>query len=204
MSHQKDYEKLGVNEESSFEEIQAAKEKLKSQHLNDEKELQMIEAAYDAILMDRLRLRQEGKIKVPDRIRFPEKITPPPSIGISEATNNAPSWLKNLIDTPSQKDILWPSGIYVGLSALSIFAGINNPAILQLTLALGVGGCLYFLNRKENKFGRSVLLTVVAFITGLILGGILAPLLAGLGLTNEILITVFTFIVLWAISCFCR
>ena len=79
---------------------------------------------------------------------------------------------------------------------------ILKSSILQLTLALGVGSCLYFLNRKENKFSRAVLLTVSGLIIGLILGGILSALATGLG--TEIFITLVTFLVLWMVSCFLR
>ncbi|MGD1717217.1 CPP1-like family protein [Hydrocoleum sp. CS-953] len=199
MSNQSHYQQLGLTEDASFEEIQAAKERLKQQHGDDRKVMENIEAAYDAILMDRLRLRQEGKIKVPERIRFPERQTKkaPDTLG-SGPTNQGPVWLQNLIDTPSQADIIWPTGIYVVLGAISII----QPSSLQLTLALGVGGCLYFLNRKENKFGRAVLLTVGGLIFGLILGQILSALATGLA--TEIFITLVTFLVLWMISCFLR
>ena len=74
MSDQNYYDTLGLDENSSFEEIQEAKERLIAQCEDDRKQKEAIEAAYDAILMERLRLRQEGKIKVPDRIRFAEEV----------------------------------------------------------------------------------------------------------------------------------
>ncbi|HEY9891193.1 MAG TPA: CPP1-like family protein, partial [Candidatus Sericytochromatia bacterium] len=76
MSDQNPYEKLGVTEDASFDEIQDAKGRLLQQHRGDQKLIESVEAAYDAIIMDRLRMRQEGKIKVPERIRFPEKLSP--------------------------------------------------------------------------------------------------------------------------------
>ncbi|MCL2935179.1 MAG: CPP1-like family protein [Trichodesmium sp. MAG_R02] len=212
MSNQSHYQQLGITEDASFEEIQAAKERLKQKNSNDQKVIENIEAAYDAILMDRLRLRQEGKIKVPERIRFPERQTKKATESLtSEATNQGPVWLQKLIDTPSQADILWPTSIYVVLAAISIYFGINKSsnseltvalAVLQLTLAVGVASCLYFLNRKEKKFGRAVLLTVSALIFGLVLGGILSALATGLRI--EIFITLVTFLVLWMVSCFLR
>jgi hypothetical protein len=74
MSEQSPYEKLGVSEEASFDEIQDVRNRLLQQYSGDSKRVEVIEAAYDAILMDRLRMRQEGKIKVPERIRFPERL----------------------------------------------------------------------------------------------------------------------------------
>ncbi|MDJ0553489.1 MAG: CPP1-like family protein [Microcoleaceae cyanobacterium MO_207.B10] len=203
MSNQSHYQQLGITEDASFDEIQAAKERLKQQNSNDQKVMENIEAAYDAILMDRLRLRQEGKIKVPERIRFPERVTKKAPDNLTPGpTGKGPEWLQKLIDTPSQGDILWPTGIYVVLGAVSIFSGVSQSSILQLTLAVGVGCCLYFLNRKENKFGRAVLMTVAALIMGLVLGQILSSL--AIGLTTEIFITLVTFFVLWMVSCFLR
>mgnify|MGYP006242231707 FL=1 len=203
MSNQSHYQQLGITEDASFEEIQAAKERLKQKNSNDQKVIENIEAAYDAILMDRLRLRQEGKIKVPERIRFPERQTKKATESLtSEATSQGPVWLQKLIDTPSQADILWPTSIYVVLAAISIYFGVSKSSSSELTLAVGVASCLYFLNRKEKKFGRAVLLTVSALIFGLVLGGILSALATGL--RTEIFITLVTFLVLWMVSCFLR
>ena len=202
MSNQSHYQQLGLTEDASFDEIQTARDLMKKQHSGDQKSLQNIEAAYDAILMDRLRLRQEGKIKVPERIRFPERSTQTPPPAASESTNKMPGWLESLIDTPSRADILWPGGGYLALAAISVYASTTN--VLQLTLALGVGGCLYFLNRKENKFGRSVLLSAGALILGLLLGGILGPLAPATSLSLEMFIAVITFLVLWLVSAFLR
>jgi len=202
MNNQSHYQQLGLSEDASFDEIQTARDRLKQEYREDQKSLQNIEAAYDAILMERLRLRQEGKIKVPERIRFPERTTQAPPPVASESTNKMPGWLERLIDTPSRADILWPGGGYLALAAISIYA--STTSVLQLTLAMGVGGCLYFLNRKENKFGRSVLLSAGALILGLLLGGILGPLAPATGLSLEIFITLVTFIVLWLVSAFLR
>jgi len=76
MSDQSPYEKLGVSEDASFDEIQDVRNRLLEQHGGDGIVRDVIEAAYDAILMERLRMRQEGKIKVPERIRFPEMRIP--------------------------------------------------------------------------------------------------------------------------------
>ncbi|HEY9862739.1 MAG TPA: CPP1-like family protein [Candidatus Obscuribacterales bacterium] len=201
MSEQSPYEQLGVTLDASFDEIQVARDRLKQQYSGEVKLLQSIEAAYDAILMDRLKMRQEGKIKVPERIRFPERVAPTPSSGVQPAANSKPKWFSQLLDTPSRADLLWPSGAYVTLAGLSLYSGFGL-SLLQLTLALGVGSCLYFLNRKENKFGRAVLLTVAGLIGGLILGSLLSSLAGAIAV--ERFIAFITFIVLWLVACFLR
>lgn len=206
MSEPSPYELLGVTEDASFEEVQEARGRLAQQYSDDQRHLQTIEAAYDAILMERLRMRQEGKIKVPERIRFPERVVEPTPEVTPLATNTSPAWLKQWVDTPSRTEVLWSTGVFLGLGLLSFYP-VANDGILQLTLALGVGANLYFLNRKEHKFGRSVLLTVGALIVGLLLGGVLGatvPLSIVPGLTAEKLITLVTFLIMWLVSSFVR
>ena len=74
MSEQTPYQKLEVSEDASFEEIQSSRDRLVALYNDNEQSKQDVEVAYDAILMDRLRRRQTGEIKVPERIRFAEQL----------------------------------------------------------------------------------------------------------------------------------
>ncbi|MGB5593031.1 MAG: CPP1-like family protein [Crocosphaera sp.] len=206
MSEQTPYEKLGVPETASFEEIQEAKIRLSQEYSNDVKTVEDIEAAYDSIIMERLKLRQEGRIKVPDRIRFAERQREKPPTPPSLSVNNSPPWLQQFIDTPSSQDILWPTGIFL---ALALFAGFSNSqsSFLPLLLALGVFVNIYFLNRKENKFGRALLITLAGLFLGVALGWGIAQLLQGANMTGEMsqsLIGIAIFFVFWLSSSFLR
>ncbi|CEJ45623.1 CPP1-like family protein [Umezakia ovalisporum] len=208
MSDQNPYEKLGVSEDASFDEIQEARNRQLERHIGDAKTLELIEVAYDAILMDRLRMRQEGKIKVPERIRFPElrvQLSPKEN---SAPREQSPPWLQRVMDKPAPTDILLPGAWYLGLSAVGIFAQSPGDQVLQLILIVGTGISIYFLQRKEGKFGRAILLTLVGLIVGLILGGLLAGFLLpqiNFGqLSNEQFSTILTFTLLWLISSFLR
>ncbi|HLO51867.1 MAG TPA: CPP1-like family protein [Kamptonema sp.] len=203
MSEQTPYELLGVSEDASFDEVQDARGRMAEQYGDDKKRMEIIEAAYDAILMDRLRQRQEGKIKVPERIRFPERTVPSSPSFPPTPVKGGPAWLQRLLDSPSRADILWPAGVYAGLGGLSIYPA-GNDSLLQLTLAVGVGSCLYFVNRKEQKFGRAVLLTVAGLILGLVVGGIVGSFVSATLITPEKFIAVFTFLILWLVSSFLR
>lgn len=205
MSDQNPYEKLGVSEDASFDEIQDARNRLMEQYSGDAKSVEIVEAAYDAILMDRLRMRQEGKIKVPERIRFPElRIQSPPKESPTPR-EQSPAWLQNLLDQPTTADVLLPGAWYTGLSAIGIFTGEQ---VLQLVLVVGVGVSIFFLNRKEGRFGRAVLLTLVGLIVGLIAGGLIAgwllPQIPSVQITNNQFATVLAFVLLWLISSFLR
>jgi hypothetical protein len=202
MSELSSYEQLGVSENATFEEIQQARQRLSDEYSGDRKQLDRIEAAYDEILMQRLRARQEGKIKVPERIRFAEREvrSAPPSP--PAPPKEAPAWLQGLLDTPSQAEILWPAGTFFALSALSLI----QPASASLALAVGVGFSLYFINRKENKFGRAATITLVTLIVGLLLGTPIASWLTALGvqLPTEGLAASFAFFILWLANSFLR
>ena len=202
MGDQNAYDKLGLTESASFEEIQAARDRLVEESSGDHKQTEIIEAAYDAILMERLRLRQEGKIKVPDRIRFPEKTVDPPPPSLPSPTQLSPEWFHGLLDTPSRDDIIWPSVIFAGLALLALFAP-------PFALALGVGSTIYFLNRKEHRLGRAILLTVLGIVAGLAIGLSIGQLLIPQGaqvdlLTPDALAAIITSLVLWLISSFLR
>lgn len=201
MSDKNPYERLGLDEDATFDEVQEARNRLMQEHAGDRKQIEAVETAYEAILMERLRLRQEGKIKVPDRIRFPERLADPPPDFTPAPAKQTPGWLQRLIDTPSRNDILLPAALFVGNGLL----GLAAPA---LSLALGVGCSLYFLNRKEHKFGRAFLLTLIGLVVGVVvglqIGQFLLPQLNQISLPLESFAALVTFFVLWLISSFLR
>ncbi|NER79716.1 MAG: hypothetical protein F6K42_09055 [Leptolyngbya sp. SIO1D8] len=206
MTDPNSYDTLGLDESSSFEQIQEARERLLEECDGDRKRMDAIEAAYDAILMERLRLRQEGKIKVPDRIRFAETSAEKPETAPSNSPTARPAWFTGLLDTPSRNDILLPAGIFSALAFVSL-------AVPSLALAIGVGCTIYFLNRKEYRFWRAILLTILGLSIGLIVGIVLGQLVApqGAALLNipesgvvQIVGAIVTLIVFWVTSSFLR
>uniref|UniRef100_A0A832H711 Molecular chaperone DnaJ n=1 Tax=Oscillatoriales cyanobacterium SpSt-402 TaxID=2282168 RepID=A0A832H711_9CYAN len=205
MSEQNPYDQLGVSEGASFDEIQSARNRLCAELKGDAEQVKQIEAAYDAVLMDRLKMRQEGRIKVPDGIRFAERQVESPPNSPKTVAKQRPAWLDGLIDTPSQADIWMPAGVMAALTAIAYFTA----SAVQLTLILGVGSAFYFLYRKEQKLGRTVLLSFTGLLVGLLLGGLIYGLVStqlpalAIG-TADVFASAFTFLVLWLISSFLR
>ncbi|HEY9848108.1 MAG TPA: CPP1-like family protein [Leptolyngbyaceae cyanobacterium] len=201
MNAENPYKQLGLNEDATFEEIQTARNRLTQEHSSDPKRQETIETAYDAILMERLRMRQEGKIKVPEGIRFAERLSEAPPSTSPTPVKQTPTWLQGLLDTPSRGDILWPAGIFLCLAALSFYNA-------SVALAAGVLVSLYFLTRKENKLGRAMLMSLLALITGLAFSAALNPLLQTqinlIPLTVERFAACITFIILWLVTSFLR
>lgn len=179
------YKTLGLTEASSFEEVQSARKRLVADYENEPQKKEGIEAAYDAILMERLRLRQEGKIKVPDRIRFAEKQAKPiiPAASNSSSPLGGGQWFSDLLDQPeSSSQLLWPTIIFATLAGLSWVLGspqgagsasqVASQGALgaSLALALGMMCTVYFLNQKTRQLWRSVGLSAIGLAVGFGLG----------------------------------
>ncbi|MFS8741682.1 CPP1-like family protein [Synechococcus sp. WC10meta] len=191
------YQVLGVSEEASFEEIQSARARLLASLAADEEQQERVEQAYDAILMQRLRLRKEGKIPVPDRIRYAEQRTAPPEPALNLPR---PVQKSRWLDTPSVAAVLWPAAILGGLLGWVVLSPEEYPS---LQLALGLMTSTYFLYRKERRFLRSFLLALAALILGLALAYALALPLTG-GDAPGILLVGMTFGLMWLVTSFLR
>jgi Protein CHAPERONE-LIKE PROTEIN OF POR1-like len=209
MSDHSPYETLGVSEVASFEEIQGVRDRLLQEHSGDAKGSAEIEAAYDAVLMQRLKLRQEGKIKVPDGIRFAEKTVPQTS---KLSMPNLPSSLTpaNLFGTPDVADIAVPTLVALGLS---IGAALSpTPDVFQLVSLLATGGALYGTYRKERRLGRAVLVGFGGLVLGYVLGiGLLnvipidfSAMIPGGALRGDVFITWCICLVLWLLTLFIK
>ena len=205
--NESNYKTLGLDESSSFEEVQVARKRLLEECESNPQQKEAIEAAYDAILMERLRMRQEGKIKVPDRIRFAEKSAESSSSSprVSLPAPQPPSWLQDWLDTPSRDDILWSSVVFLGLAALAWFL-VNSAAT---ALGFSVAATIFFLNRKERKFWRSFAFAAGGLLVGVLLGWLAINLIGqpGLELTREranAVVGIITMVLLWFVSSFLR
>lgn len=206
MSEPTPYEKLGVNEEASFEAVRDARDRLLREYAGDESEQEAIEIAYDAILMARLRARKEGKIAVPDRIRYPERLAAAaPTTTQNNPQRRAPSWVSKLLDNPSPKDIYISLGIYTGLGVISFFVPIATTTWLSFGLIVSV----YWLTRKENRFGRSILISLSGITLGVLLAALTNQVLvvsrfASNGLFPSPIQLAIILLVMWLHACFLR
>lgn len=129
------YDHLGIAEDAPFEEVTAVRDRLLKEAAGDPIELERIEAAYDAILRDRLRARIEGKITVPDRIRFAEKSLSD-VVGQTNRSESipSPSWLSNIYAPPDRNSALTSLLVFGGLGIL----GLLSPKSISLALAVGL------------------------------------------------------------------
>ena len=204
MSEKTPYEKLGVSETAPFEEIQKAKDHLSHKHSDNFETIESIESAYDAIVMERLKLRQEGKVNVPDNIRFAEHEKKVSSYFSASNFNSIFDWVQQFIDIPSFNDILLKTGIFL---ALSLLVGFLRPqsSLTPLFLALGVFVNIYFLNKKENKLNRALLITLIMLSLGMIAGESIIQLFYDSNITEEFsqsFVSIVVFFIFWLSSSF--
>lgn len=207
MSDQNPYQTLGVTKESSFEEIQTARNRLSQAQGEDRQAVDRIEAAYDAIIMDRLKLRQEGKIKVPDGIRFPKPVVAPTPTPPT-TTSSSFGWLQDYLDTPGQGDVVWPAVVFGVGVVLTFLAQSTEDQILPLVLTFALVANVYFLTRKEKRFGRSLLISFLGLVLGVGIGSVLVNLggvpLGNGGLSAPQVVNIVTLIFFWLSSSFLR
>jgi hypothetical protein len=203
MSQQNPYEVLGVSENTPFDRIQAAKEQAVQQCNGNQKLLDNIETAYDAILMERLKLRQQGKITVPESVRFPDKpqnTIPrfnPPSIP------NSSGWLANTFETPTRSILLTTTGVYTLLGASLLLPGAATQGLAAI-VAFGTAFSLYTINKKGRRFKQAFLGSFFALIGGMVIGGIATSYLP-LPLDNIALpAEAFTLATLWGVATFTK
>ncbi len=207
MSNKSPYQVLGIREDASFEEIQAAKAALLKSLAHSQEAQEQVEQAYDMILMQRLRLRQEGKIPVPDRIRYAERAFEaepehPPSLMRSRIS--LPLWAQNLLDTPSTQDLIWPGVILLFLLLwAALYPASETGPSLQLQLALAFMASIYFLFRKERRLFRSILLALLGMVGGWIVASALLGVVGG-PQYPEVLQLFIAFVVMWAVTAFLR
>ncbi|AUC61636.1 hypothetical protein AA637_10995 [Cyanobacterium sp. HL-69] len=210
MSDLSPYDTLGVEESASFEEIQRAKEILLTENEGNAQIRDDVEIAYDAIIMDRLKLRQEGKIKVPEQIRFPEKVVEtkksPISFNYSKNKSQSPNWLTDLLDQPSMQELSISGLIFLGLILLSVFS--QDSQILPLLLTFGLGTSFFFVFRKSKAFWRSVGVSFFGFVIAISVSSLLATVVANsglsLGFSSDQFVSLLTFSFLWLSANFTR
>jgi hypothetical protein len=141
---------------------------------------------------------------VPERIRFAEQLAEKkPSISLP-SIKTSPDWLQRLLDRPSGRELLITSLVWTTLGGLTV-AAQANPDSLSLLMAIGLGFNIFWLQRKELKLGRAVLITLATVAIAAIIGvGLLQIPVAGVSLNPNAIIALVVFILFWGASNFLR
>jgi hypothetical protein len=193
------YERLGVAADATFDAVQAAKQQRLEEVGDDPQARAQIEAAYDAVLMDRLKERQQGKLSsaalnASEREAKTNAVAAPQ---LRAALPRLASLPKPALSTPSvslptlalaEGQERWlPLG---GFAVLLLLLLLTPPASAELVLSLATVFTVVNLQRRNRRLlaavGWSVLLLSVGLLAGTLLLQLLDPSLPlGLPLAPE-------------------
>ena len=183
------YERLGIGPEASFDAVQAAKQQRLEEVGDDPQARARIEAAYDSVLMDRLKERQQGKVSSA-ALNASEREAARPSVKVPPARPSLaslpslpslpkPSWSVPSLSLPTlglaqgpQRWLPLAAGVAM-LGLLLVLPASNAELVLALATVLSVVSLQRRTSRLLPAAGWSVLLLSV----GLLLGGLMLRLL---------------------------
>ncbi|MCP9859129.1 MULTISPECIES: CPP1-like family protein [unclassified Cyanobium] len=176
------YERLGVAPDASFDTVQEAKLARLDEAGDDPMVRSRIEAAYDAVLMDRLKERQQGRVSSAARSASQrEQASPPPSRPALSALPSLPQLPPSRLPRPSfslpQLQLATGRELWFPLAAdgvLLVLLVLMPGAAPELLTALATGVTLLNLQRRRGKFLAAVGWSFALLCLGLILGGLLA------------------------------
>ncbi|MCT0225260.1 CPP1-like family protein [Synechococcus sp. CS-1328] len=176
------YERLGIAADASFDAVQAAKLARLDEVGDDPLARSRIEAAYDAVLMERLKERQQGRVSFAARSASQrEQASPPPARPALPALPQLPQLA---VPKFSGAALRLPSlGLASGAELWIPLAGIGSLLALllftpsaapELLLALATGVAVINLQRRLGRLLVAVGWSLALLAIGLVIGGLLA------------------------------
>lgn len=189
------YQQLQIRPDASFDEVQRARDRVLKTCGEDAVARAKVEGAYDAVLMDRLRDRQSGRLSA--EAATASRMEREQGEGAASQTSNGPAALltrfRNFsLPAPSLKGsavvpdltLVQGQGLVVRLSlgALALLLLLFAPQTIELLLALGTIGLFMSQIRRGRRPLGSLGWSVLLLILGLVVGALLSVAVAGSGL----------------------
>ena len=177
------YKRLGVAVDASFEVVQDAKTSRLNEAGDDMMARSRIEAAYDAILMERLKERQQGRVSSSARTASQrETMTPPVNRPQLSSLPSLPKLPLPRVARPSFSmgapslslaigRERWLPLVAGGLLLLALLLVPSAPP--ELLLSLGTGVAVLNLQRRNGNFLAAVGWSFSLLLAGLLLGSVL-------------------------------
>ena len=176
------YERLGISPDASFDAVQAAKQERLSEVGDDPQARARVEAAYDAVLMDRLKERQQGKVSTAAfnaSQREAAAVSPPkpalPSLPtLPRAPLNLPAAKLPSLALAEGRERWLP---LIGGGVLLLVLLVAPAANAELVLAFATVLTVINLQRRGGRLLPAVGWSVLLLSLGLVVGGLLLRLL---------------------------
>lgn len=177
------YQQLGISVDASFDDVQAARQARLADLGDDALARARVEAAYDAILMNRLRERQQGRVSTAARSASQrEQASPPPQSRAAGASLprlpqlpvgslKRPALALPALAMASGRELWFPL-ITSGVLLLLLFALSAPPA--ELLLSLATLATLLNLQRRSGRFLASLGWSMALLSLGLLLGSLIS------------------------------
>ncbi len=178
------YTRLGVAPDATFDAVQAAKQARLAEVGDDPIARAQIEAAYDAVLMERLKERQQGKVSTAARsASVREQAPPPPKPMALPALPQVPlPKLKAPALAMPQLGLATGFGLWFPLGAIGalLLAALLLPAASQeLLLSLAVIAAVVSLQRRGGTLLTAAGWSLGLLVVGLVSGGLLLSATGG-------------------------
>jgi hypothetical protein len=176
------YERLGISPDATFDAVQAAKQARLDEVGEDPQARARVEAAYDAVLMDRLKERQQGKVSTAALNASQREAARPSGSGSSAKPSlpNLPALPRPSINlpTPALPSVALAEGRerwfpLAGGAALLLGLLLLPPSSAELVLAFATVLTVVNLQRRQGRLLPAVGWSVLLLSAGLLLGGLL-------------------------------
>lgn len=189
------YQQLQIRPDASFDEVQRARDRVLKTCGEDAVARAKVEGAYDAVLMDRLRDRQSGRLSA--EAATASRMEREQGEGAASQTSNGPAALltrfrnfslpaSSLKGSAVVPDLTLVQGqglvVRLSLGALALLLLLFAPQTIELLLALGTIGLFISQIRRGRRPLGSLGWSVLLLIVGLVVGALLSVAVAGSGL----------------------
>ena len=179
------YERLGISPDASFDAVQAAKQARLTEVGEEPMARARIEAAYDAVLMDRLKERQQGKVSSA-ALNASQREAAKPAAAAAAAKPSLPS-IPNLpalprpalkLSAPALPSLALAEGRerwfpVVGGAVLLAILLVTPASNAELVLAFATVLTVVNLQRRLGRLLPAVGWSVLLLSLGLLMGGLL-------------------------------
>ena len=184
------YTRLGLSQDATFEQVQAAKARCIAEVDGDDQARARVEAAYDAVLMARLRGRQQGQVSPAAATASQREegvgsasLTGPSFPGTSvlqKLRTNLPDPGQSLASLTPQWSLVEGQGRLVRVIAGIVGLGLLlvSVASVQLVLALACIGVFLSQVRRGRRPLASLGWTLLALLVGLVVGSLFTTALS--------------------------
>ena len=184
------YTRLGLSQDATFEQVQAAKARCIAEVDGDDQARARVEAAYDAVLMARLRGRQQGQVS-PAAATASQR-----EEGVASASLMGPSFPGTSVLQKLRTNLPDPTQSFASLTPqwslvegqgrlVRVIAGIVGLGLLlvsvasvQLVLALACIGVFLSQVRRGRRPLASLGWTLLALLVGLVVGSLFTTALS--------------------------